>query len=127
MNLSRFLAAVMGWYFIIISLLVLLRYKVFERIARELCHVEAAWTLSGMIILVFGLIIAVSHSLWTPDWRFLVTLIGWILLIKGVSRLYFPTMTKHLTIQWLQRRYLNLISAILSLVIGIFLIYCAYN
>src|SRR5690242_12059306 len=127
MNLSRFLAAVIGWYFLILRLLVLVRYPVFERMAREICHNACAWVLTGMMMLIIGLVIVVSHSIFSPDWRFLVSLIGWILLIKSVIPLYFPNVTKHLAIKSLQHRMLMISSAFLSLIIGIFLIYCAYS
>jgi hypothetical protein len=30
------------------------------------------------------------HNIWTSDWRFFVTLIAWITLLKGITILLFP-------------------------------------
>ena len=46
--------------------------------------------LSGIFLLVTGLAILNVHPLWTPDWRSLVTLIGWVFALAGVWRLIAP-------------------------------------
>jgi uncharacterized protein YjeT (DUF2065 family) len=36
------------------------------------------------------------HNIWIADWRILITLIGWLSVIKGVVRLLFPQAGKRL-------------------------------
>jgi uncharacterized membrane protein HdeD (DUF308 family) len=44
---------------------------------------------SGMISTILGLIITRIHNFWVPSWPLLITLIGWLVLIKGLYRLFF--------------------------------------
>jgi hypothetical protein len=45
---------------------------------------------SGILALVAGLYILNVHSAWTPDWRSIVTMIGWVLTCVGAFRIIAP-------------------------------------
>ena len=40
--------------------------------------------------LAAGLAIVLNHNLWTPSWRVLVTLLGWLFVIGGAVRIVVP-------------------------------------
>jgi hypothetical protein len=46
--------------------------------------------LAGLLALVGGLAIVLTHNVWTRDWRVIVTVIGWLALIGGVVRIVVP-------------------------------------
>lgn len=46
--------------------------------------------LGGFITLILGMIILEYHSLWIKSWRLLITLFGWLALIKGIAVIAFP-------------------------------------
>lgn len=45
---------------------------------------------SGMALLLAGLTILNSHSQWTPDWRSLITAVGWVFTCVGFFRVIAP-------------------------------------
>jgi len=45
---------------------------------------------SGILALVAGLYILNVHSAWTPDWRSIVTMTGWVLTCVGAFRIIAP-------------------------------------
>jgi len=45
---------------------------------------------SGILALVAGLAILNAHPSWTPDWRSVVTAVGWILACVGAFRIIAP-------------------------------------
>lgn len=45
---------------------------------------------SGYIALVLGLATVLLHNIWVADWRVVITVFGWLSLLKGVVRLGFP-------------------------------------
>ena len=47
--------------------------------------------LSGFLALIIGNLLVVSHNVWTADWRVIITIFGWLSLLKGVVRLFFPS------------------------------------
>ena len=46
--------------------------------------------LSGIYTLILGLLVVVSHNLWTSDWRVIITILGWTTLSKGVFLILLP-------------------------------------
>jgi hypothetical protein len=43
--------------------------------------------LFGLLDFAAGLAIVLVHNVWTVNWRVLITLIGWLLLIRGAARI----------------------------------------
>jgi hypothetical protein len=46
--------------------------------------------LDGTLLFVAGLAIVQAHNRWVKDWSTLVTLIGWILFLGGLYRMFAP-------------------------------------
>ncbi len=46
--------------------------------------------LGGWVATALGGVLVHVHNLWVNDWRILITIISWIILIKGISLLAFP-------------------------------------
>jgi hypothetical protein len=80
----------------------------------------------GMVILLgYGtLMLGVAHILlyntWT-DWTVIITLIGWIILLKGIVRLVAPHYTQRL-VKFYNSPHRIRVSLIIMIIIGIFLI-----
>ena len=45
---------------------------------------------SGVAALLVGIMMVQFHNIWVADWRGLITIFGWIALIKGVSLFVLP-------------------------------------
>ena len=45
----------------------------------------------GFNAIVLGLLVVEFHNHWVKDWTVIITIIGWIALLKGVFLLAFPT------------------------------------
>jgi hypothetical protein len=45
---------------------------------------------TGYITFLLGLVAVILHGIWTADWRIAVTLLGWITLFKGITKIAFP-------------------------------------
>ena len=50
--------------------------------------------LGGWIAATLGTIMVNIHNIWVNDWRILITLVSWIVLVKGVLLLAFPSFIK---------------------------------
>ncbi len=75
---------------IIVSLALLANRRRFRRILEEFSRSFALIVFLGLITLVLGLLVVVSHNVWSADWRVIITLLGWTALAKGVFRVLFP-------------------------------------
>lgn len=122
MNVSIFLAQFFGLYLLLIAIpLIGNPAHFFERYQASFEH-EAIQLFSGFFHLMLGLVYILLHNLWVNDWRIVITLIGWLVLLEGISIVYFPTQTKNIF-----RKYVREIPPYLwgtvCLCLSVFLIY----
>lgn len=88
MDLSYFLAQVMGLYFLIVGLAMLLHPAKFKGIMKGFQENKALVTYSGVIGLILGLLLVIGHNYWM-DWPVIITIISWLILLKALFRLFF--------------------------------------
>lgn len=90
MENSIFLAKVIGLYLLIAGLMLLIRRGAVGEVIDELTRSPALVAFAGSISLAIGLLLVVSHNHWSRDWTVVVTLLGWLALLQGVIRLFYP-------------------------------------
>ena len=93
MGLSLFLAKFLGAYLIIISILMLTRKEVMRKGFQEVLYIPGVLLLSGFISLLSGLAIVIGHQL-SWDGSILISLLGYLLIAKGVVRLGWPNICR---------------------------------
>lgn len=90
MCLSTFIAQLLGCYLFLVCLAMLVHQQRYKKTIGEFLSSPALVTFSGMVWLIFGLLIVLSHNLWITEWPAVVTVIGWVILIQGLIRIFFP-------------------------------------
>lgn len=93
METSLFLAKVLGAYFVVVGLALLVNKKAYKLIIHE-AQDDTFLLITGSISLIVGILMVASHNLWVSDWRVIITLTGWVALLKGVVRLFFSDFSK---------------------------------
>lgn len=122
MEISLFLAKVLGLFFSLSTLIILLRYKEHLRIESEAAGNAVYVVSSGFFFLLAGIMLVVSHTLWTGDWRLIITILSWMIFMKGLLRILFPSGVKRLVEKKNSSGY-SWLGEIISFFIGIFLVY----
>ena len=87
---SIFLAKLIGPFFAIVGLSVLVNASAFRGIAKEFLSSPALIFLSGILTLPVGLAIVLAHNVWVANWPVLITIAGWLGVITGVVRTMAP-------------------------------------
>ena len=87
---SVFLAQVIGCFVFFVSLAMLVHHHRYKKTSHEFLANPLFVELSGVLYLLFGLVIVVSHNIWVGHWPVVVTIIGWIFLLQGLGRIFFP-------------------------------------
>ncbi|QMT59880.1 MULTISPECIES: hypothetical protein [unclassified Legionella] len=123
---TNFLAAVLGWYLVIVSLLLLVRREIVVTAMRELMGQRAVMLVVGIITLIIGLLMVLSHNVWVLGWPVIVTVFAWLILIGGLFRLYFPDTVYKVWNKMITKTELFIISGVITLLIGLFLLYKVY-
>ena len=91
MDISIYLARVFGIYLVVACVAMLINRKHLPRILEGFSSNLGLVVFSGFIHLFLGLLVVVAHNIWTPDFRGLVTLMGWAGVVKGGLRVLAPT------------------------------------
>ncbi len=91
MDTSILLARLIGPLFVIVGLGVLLNSRHYMAMTESFIKNAELYYLSGAIAFVVGVAIVLFHNLWVSDWRVVLTIIGWMSVLKGAMRILFPT------------------------------------
>lgn len=123
MGNSIFLAQALGIFLSIISLWILLRINKFDAVANEFVTSPALMMLAGIFSLTIGILILLIHNTWQINWTLLITIIGWLVFLQGIVRLFlFEKLKKH--VSWvLNHRPVIVCVGVAWLAVGIFLLY----
>ena len=124
--ITLFLAAVIGWYFIISSLLMLVRHDYIKSIMVDVLTSRGLFFILAALTTILGLLMVVSHNIWVMGWPVIVTLVSWLVLVTGLIRLFFPEIVPKMWQSFINHPYAIKIMALILLLIGLFLLYHVY-
>lgn len=123
MEIAGFLAQFWGWLLVILGIAFLVRRQALMDTLYRLVGETGSAMLTGYLALVLGLATVLLHNVWTVDWQGLVTVFGWISLVKGIARIGWPELPRK-TFTFLKDNTM-LMQALLavSVLLGAYLIY----
>ena len=122
MDISILLARVIGLFVVISTLAILMRYKHFVLIEKEAAKNLVLVHLSGFSILILGILLVVNHNIWVLDWRGIITIISWMVLLKGILRGFYPELVMKI-INKKAHNKLFILAEVFVFLIGLYLIY----
>lgn len=127
MELSIYLAQLIGPVLALTGLVVLFQPLRVKALAREVIQGEAVIFLAGLITLIGGLALVLSHNVWVWDWRVVITLLGWLAVVGGIGRVAFARQIKDLGAAMADHRLGLAIPGGLMVLIGIMLSWIGYQ
>jgi hypothetical protein len=87
---SIFLAKLIGPFFALVGLGVIINATGFRAIAKEFLNSPGLIFLTGILTLPVGIAIVLVHNVWVANWPVLITIVGWLTLLTGVVRTVAP-------------------------------------
>jgi len=126
MEISIFLAKALGLYLTIVGVGLLLNGKKLRPMLIEVLQDPGMVLFSGFLALIVGILIVVSHNLWVMDWPVIITILGWLSILKGVTRFMWPEMVIQKTIMWVQNPIGYNAMLFITLALGVVLLYFGY-
>lgn len=127
MELSKFLAKVIGIYMLIVGIAMLKDMPLFMTHLSSLIHDSPLMFVLGFIVLILGLLMVLSHNRWKKKWPVIVTIISWIVLIKGAAILLFPQWIALLSVQFMENPQAAYLSAAITVIVGAVLCYFGFR
>jgi hypothetical protein len=122
-----FIARLVGPLFVAIGLGILLNRMFYADAVAEGVRSPVLIYLSGVASLLAGLAILNLHRAWSADWRAIITILGWVLLISGVIRIALPWVTTSIATTLYSAPAAMAVVAVIVLVVGAYLSFEGYR
>lgn len=124
MDHSLLFAKFWGWYLIIFFFVLSLNPKRIKQIFDDL-HDRKFLMLTAFLAIIIGLITIIFHNIWEPNYKLIITLIGWSSLFIGLALFIFPEPT----VSWLKITNIKFVqvSYTLLFLVGLFLLNTVYQ
>ena len=122
MEISLFLAKVIGLFLIVDGLVILIRSKELMSAVSEIKNDKFSIMFLGMLVLIMGLLITISHNIWTGSaFQVVITIIGWLMAIKGLVVSLLPMSVFDRLLAAVNKPVLYQISGVVVILVGIWL------
>lgn len=126
MNNSILLARLIGPFISIIAAGLFLNLKLYRQIIDDFSKNAALVYIAGLISFIIGLTLVLLHNIWVLDWRVIMTIFGWITLIKGIWLIVLPGTLVKIAAAYIKNFRLVIFPWAFMFLLGIFLIFKGY-
>ncbi|MEK7124365.1 MAG: hypothetical protein AAB877_01600 [Patescibacteria group bacterium] len=89
MDTVNFLAQFWGFTLVIFGLIFLIKPKNITTIFHIL-EDEKMLFLLGLVNIILGILLVLTYNVWEVSFKTIITLLGWLILLRGVIMLFFP-------------------------------------
>jgi len=127
MSSSIFLARLMGPIMLAVGIGMLVNGVTYRKLAEEALRSPVLIYLSGLLTMTAGMAVVLTHSVWVFNWRVVITILGWLAVFGGATRIICPQATEKLGRWVLQRPAGLLVGAIVWLALGALFIFFGYK
>lgn len=124
---TAFLSKLVGLYVVVIAIAVLVNKPMMVATVTGLFQDPAVVVLSGVIALGIGLAIVLGHNVWSSAPAIIVTIIGWLSLLKGLALLLVPANVQAAYALGVNYNQYFSVYAVVTLVVGIYLTYAGFR
>jgi uncharacterized protein YjeT (DUF2065 family) len=126
MSSTTFLAQSMGFFLFIIGLATLLNGKQYAKISKGIQDNDMLYFLMGFIMLGLGVSLVIVHNVWDASWAVVITIVCWLVFIKGILNILFPVVAKTISKPYVESMSVLYIVGLIHLIVGGFLFYMGF-
>jgi hypothetical protein len=118
MELSILIARILTVIYLAAALGGFLNADYYRKIFRDLYENAALTFMMGLIGVILGMLIVTYHNRWVMNWTVLITIVGWLALIRGVIIIAFPNFFRRLSAPFVGRTGIKIFPYV-TLVVGL--------
>jgi hypothetical protein len=126
MATSSFLAKLIGPVLAVLGLGMLLNPAGYLVIADEIMKSQALLYFASALGLLGGVALVLAHNVWTPDWRVVITLLGWISILDSTSWILIPRQVQQFWSPLMATQAFPLVAGVIVLLLAAVLCYFGY-
>jgi hypothetical protein len=91
----------------------------YKKLFEDFIENASALYLGGIMALAFGYLIVAFHNTWTKDLSVIITIVGWLALIKGILILIQPKIIVALSKAIMKKESFLKVEAIVVIILGL--------
>ncbi len=122
-----FIARLVGPLFVVLGIGCLVNQTIYADMIGQAILVPVLIYLSGLMAFTAGVAMLNGYHAWTADWRVIITIFGWVLVIAGIIRIVLPGAAAIAAIALYSGGYAMAIVGVIVLIIGGFLSFKGYR
>ena len=96
MEATIFLAKFWAIYFIVMAIAVLINPKRLKAIVESIFKSDSEMWIAGVFTFLLGIGLVLTHNVWDTTLEIVVSVIGWLTLVKGIMYVTLPDTIKNL-------------------------------
>lgn len=112
--------------FVVLGIALLSKPQMFQTILQGFIGSATLLYLAGFFGLLGGMALVLTHNVWVADWRLIITLIGWVTLVRALISIFQPQWIVAAGTAILKQRGIFFGAAVLNLIVGLILSYFGY-
>ena len=112
--------------YLTIGIGILINCDFYKKLFTDFIENAACLYLGGIMALVVGYLLVAFHNTWTKDLSVIITVLGWMALIKGVFILVLPRPMIALTKAIMKKAMLLRVEAVIIIIIGLALAFLGF-
>lgn len=124
---TKMIAGLMGPLLAAIGAAMLFNRDLFPAMVGQLTQNYGLVFIAGMLALVAGVAIVRVHNIWSGGWPVIVTVFGWLAIVGGLARMWFPQLAAPIAETFAGSATALLAGGLIVLALGAFLSYKAYG
>ena len=121
MDITILFAKVLGIYLIVSGLFLILKGKTVPHLLKDFFDHPAIVYLTGVILIFLSSIYLIQYSVWDGTWKVVVTLFAWIVMLKGLTYIFFPQVLDKIAVAKF-RNYFS-VYGVVAIIIGVYLFF----
>ena len=93
MDTSILIARLLAVVYLTVGIGMLFNHEYYQKMLKKILKDPTVFYFGGVMALVAGVLMVTFHNIWQWNWLGLITLFGWIAVLKGVMLLVLPEHT----------------------------------
>jgi hypothetical protein len=83
-------ATIIAWLLLLLGISYMAQATHWAELAKDALRYPHQYFPLVLMILVLGLTVVVLHNVWVADWPVVITVVGWIMVLKSMAYLLLP-------------------------------------
>jgi len=81
---------VLGITYLAVGIGIIINPDFYKKLVTDFTENPPAVYLGGLVALAIGFLLVTFHNIWSKDWSVIITIFGWVALIKGLFLIVLP-------------------------------------